>query len=385
MAMISADLSALALPAGFNYIGVFLTFGCNLNCTYCINDPGQAGERIVMGNSEMPAEFWAVGLSRLAPALTDDLPITLQGGEPTMFGRGAGLADILGGVDAKFDLLTNLALPSPSMQRCIGPHGERLRRSAPYPSIRVSYHPAEMDRVWTKGLETLIERCEALRAAGFTVDPDKRVSDVGIYLVAHPDNLPVLEEARRVAAGRISLEPKEFLGLEDGVLYGTYKYPFSTDLIVGGHGTKTLSAMCRTSELLIDPLGFVWPCHHHLYETWMRGGTREAFAMLREREFCFGGDAVRALPLKPIGHILDPAFTLEALATFRTCAHYGSCIGCDTKSKNNRLQSLEDAGQAHTSVEIRNIAFTSELLEKITQPQQEALARIGAIAAPACA
>ena len=381
--MVPHDLSPLALPASLNYIGVFLTFGCNLSCTYCINDPGQAGARGAMGNTEMPAELWVAGLSRLAPALGQDLPITLQGGEPTMFGRGAGLAELLAGVDAKFDLLTNLALPSVSMARAIGTHGERLRRRAPYPSIRVSYHPAEMDRVWTKGLETLIARCEALRDIGFTVDADKRVSDVGIYLVAHPDNVPLQEETQRAAAGRIAFEPKEFLGLADGVVHGTYKYPFSTDLIAGGHWHTGLSALCRTSELLIDPLGFVWPCHHHLYETWMNGGTRAAYVTLSERNFRFGADALAGLALHPIGHILDPDFTLAALAKFRACGDYGACIGCDTKVKNNRFQSLQDIGQAHTSVEIRNIAFPSGLLEKIPAEQRASLIRAGAIKGPA--
>jgi hypothetical protein len=265
------------------------------------------------------------------------------------------------------------------MARAIGDHAARLRRRAPYPSIRVSYHPAEMDRVWTHGLETLIERCEALSEIGFTVAADKRVSDVGIYLVAHPDNLVVLEAAQRIATGRIPLESKEFLGVADGVLHGTYKYPFSTDLIAGGHASAGLSCLCRTTELLIDPLGFVWPCHHHLYETWMQGGTRAAFAILSERGFSFGADALAGLALHPIGHILDPDFTLTALSKFRPCSDYGACIGCDTKVKNNRFQSLEDIGQAHTSVEIKNIQFPPELLEKIPDRQRTALLRAGAI------
>ncbi len=378
--MVAQNLPPLSLPESLNYIGVFLTFGCNLNCTYCINDPEQSGARGAMGSTEMPAELWVAGLSRLAPALGQDLPITLQGGEPTMFGRGIGLADILAGVDAKFDLLTNLALPPASMARAIGPGGARLRRTAPYPSIRVSYHPAEMNRVWTTGLETLIERCEKLRDLGFTVSGDKRESDVGIYLVAHPDNLPLLEEARRITAGRVAFEPKEFLGVADGVLHGTYKYPYSTDLISGGHWPTGLSCLCRTSELLVDPLGFIWPCHHHLYETWMHGGTHEAFALLRTRDFRFGPDALAGLALHPVGHLLDPDFTVAELKRFRACSDYGACIGCDTKAKNNRFQSLEDIGEAHTSVEIRNINFPRVLLDKISEAQRLSLSRAGVLA-----
>ncbi len=66
--------------------------------------------------------------------------------------------------------------------------------------------------------------------------------------------------------------------------------------------------------------------------------------------------------LKPIGHILDPDFSMDALREFRPCSYYGRCIGCDTKVKNNRFQSLYDQNIPHTSVEIRNIQMPPELL-----------------------
>ena len=377
--MSTPELPKLSLPSDVNYIGVFLTFGCNLNCSYCINDPGQAGGRDAMGRTEMAPELWVRALNRLR--LPPDLPITLQGGEPTLYGRGLGIGGLLANVDASFDLLTNLALPPGRMKRCLDGQVDKLRRDAPYPSIRVSYHPPEMDRVWGRGIDTLLDRCEALRDLGFRVGPDKRSSDVGIYMVAHPGNLGACEDAARAAAKRVAFETKEFLGLHEGVLHGTYKYPFSIDLVAGGHWPTGLSCQCRTTELLIDPLGFVWPCHHFLYETWMNGGSGEAFDRLSARDFAVDEESLAGLALRPVGHILDPAFTLAALRDWHPCDRYGRCIGCDTKVKNNRFQSLEDAGLAHTSVEIRDIVFPESVLERIPAERSERLRSYGIIAA----
>lgn len=30
-------MKPIKVPDTYNYIGIFLTFGCNLNCSYCIN------------------------------------------------------------------------------------------------------------------------------------------------------------------------------------------------------------------------------------------------------------------------------------------------------------------------------------------------------------
>jgi hypothetical protein len=123
----------------------------------------------------------------------------------------------------------------------------------------------------------------------------------------------------------VLIEKKPFLGRHNGKLYGDYLYPDAT------FSTKIKRCECRTTELLIDPLGDVWQCHYHLYNKWA------------------GGDS------KPVGNMLDPEFSMDALAEFRTCDSYGKCIGCDVKIKNNRHQSLLHEGKPHTSVEIRNI------------------------------
>ena len=358
-------LAPLSLPETLNYVGVFLTFGCNLKCAYCINDPRQEGERgrmVADGVSEIPPDLWVRAFERL-PA-RDDLPISLQGGEPTLYQRGRGVGEILAGCpDHRFDLLTNLAMPPDRMALCLGDNPKGLMRDAPYPTIRVSYHPDEMNRSWGDGIANLIARCEALAKLGFKVSPAKEESHVGIYMVAHPDNQRALDEARAAAHGRVAFETKEFLGMHDDQLYGRYRYPYSTNLVTSGLWPHGLSCQCRTSELLIDPLGLVWPCHYYLYETWLRHDPRPVYARLARQNWRFDQSIADMLPFPATGHILDPDFQLDHLSRFHACQSYGHCIGCDTKIKNNRFQDLDNSGKPHTSVEITEIQVPAELTE----------------------
>ncbi len=367
-------LRELEFPPWFNYVGVFLTLGCNLNCDYCINDPGQAGNRkslFPLGPLEMPPENWARALARVPHSR--ELPITLQGGEPTLYWHGKGLGEILQALPHKFDLLTNLTLPAAQFAERIAGAGEKLRRDAPYPSIRVSYHRAEMERLWKgRGFESLIENCEQMANHGFVVSAKKSESDIGIYVVDHPDQ-PIDDAMRAMAAGRIPLETKEFLGVHDGKLHGSYLYPFSTDLTVRDIHPETLSCECRGSELLIDPLGFVWGCHFYLYEAWRSQKPKAAYDFLAGQEFDFSrhaGALFADQPLKPVGHILDAAFDVAALQVFHPCTFYCRCIGCDTKIKNDRFQSLQNSETPHTSVEIRDIRMPGNVLRQMSARQR---------------
>lgn len=371
-------LPLLTLPETLNYIGVFLTLECNLNCSYCINDPQQSGQREILfpiqakslRRSLTPAQ-WVAALARIP--FRADLPITLQGGEPTLYGSGKGLGHILAETEHYFDLLTNLALKPEAFARCLNGQQKKLQRDAPYPSIRVSYHADEMNRVWhDRGFAELVERCAALADYGFRVSPHKADSDVGIYMVAHPSNR-VTPEMTALYSGRVPFETKEFLGVHDGQLYGHYLYPFSTDLIARGIHPHTLSCECHTSELLVDPLGFVWGCHFYLYDCWGRGGPAKEFAALESRAFRFaeqGAALFAGQGVAPVGHLLDPDFSLAQLDVFRPCHHYGRCIGCDTKIKNDRFQSFYDRGVAHTSVSIRNIRMPASLQRQIDNLDQ---------------
>ena len=215
------NLPMLRLPDSLNYIGVFLTLECNLNCVYCINDPEQMGRRDTLFPIQAksvrkglsPAE-WAAGLRRIP--FRPDLPITLQGGEPMLYWGGKGLGLLLEEIPHYCDVLTNFASRPEVFSRNLKGQHAKLQRDAPYPSIRVSYHADEMNRTWKgRGFAELVDRCAALKDHGFRVSPVKADSDVGIYMVEHPDNVET-PEMKAAYEGRVPFEHKEFLGVHEG-------------------------------------------------------------------------------------------------------------------------------------------------------------------------
>lgn len=175
----------------------------------------------------------------------------------------------------------------------------RLNRNAPYPNIRVSFHPNYMD------LEKLVYEVLKLQGAGFSI---------GIFGILHPkfknEILKAKEKCRKL---NIDFRTKEFLGEFNGWIYGTYLYPDA----IGSNRQKR--CFCRTSELIIGPDGSIYRCHRDLYKN-----------------------------SAPIGSLLDPDFKIEDI--FRECASFGDCNPCDIKIKTNRMQIF-----GHTSVEIRKI------------------------------
>ncbi|HLO75647.1 MAG TPA: hypothetical protein VK196_04240, partial [Magnetospirillum sp.] len=230
--------------------------------------------------------------------------------------------------------------------------------------VRVSYHPAEHQRLWGAGaLGVLAERCRRLAEAGLRVSRVKSEADVGIYMVAHPDNHADATEAHR---RDVFFETKEFLGIHDKRLYGSYLYPYSTDLIASGVSPSPLYCECRTTELLIDPMGFVWSCHFHLYSRWKHGGgTAAEYGAIAADGFRWRERMGEAKVAGILGHILDPDFTLAELRRFRACGSYGLCVGCDTKVKNDRFQSLSDRSRPHTSVEIRALSAPQSIRDRM--------------------
>jgi MoaA/NifB/PqqE/SkfB family radical SAM enzyme len=365
------NLPTLILPESLNYIAAFLTLECNLNCSYCINDPEQRADRKGVFNiknsdredfrDELTPEEWVKALSRLP--VKDDLPITFQGGEPTMYWKGLGLGAILSGINSKADLLTNLVVPPQGFSSRLRGQIGKFKRPLPYPSIRVSYHAREMKRVWgERAFEKLVDHCVDLGSLGLHVEQDYRKSDVGIYMVDHPEN-SLTEEMKTYAEGKVPVLVKDFLGLHEGELYGQYAYPYSTDLVSRKIHSKTLECDCRTTELLIDPLGFVWRCHSFLYRAWEKRTVTKLLILYSKLEkVSFDYEAVQPEEEnRPIGHMLDPMFSIEVLESFRPCSFYGQCIGCDTKLKKDRFG---NENSFRTSVIIKNIKWPSELRVK---------------------
>jgi len=285
-----SELKPIIIPRHYNYIAVFLTLACNLKCSYCINLFGEDGfsKKILKG------EDLVRGLNRIVSR--EDLPITLQGGEPSIH---RDFIYIINNVrkDLHMDILTNLQFDPEEFIGKVDP--ARLKRDSPYASIRVSYHPETMK------LEPLVEKTLKLQRAGFSI---------GIWGVLHPSQEEEILRAQKYCKDLgVDFRLKEFLGEYNGKLYGTYRYEGACDR------TFKKTVMCKTTELIVGGDGSVYRCHSDLYE----GRT-------------------------PVGDILDPSFEIQDI--FRVCHCYGHCNPCDVKLKTNRLQEF-----GHTSVEIKEI------------------------------
>ena len=298
-----AVLGSVAVTQNCNYIAAFLTFSCPYRCSYCINSFESSRFR----RGRMRGGEWVRGLGRLVnlERETGPIPVTLQGGEPSVH---PDFYEILTTLPERIriDILTNLCFDVEEMIERVRP--ERLRRDAPYASIRVSYHPEQMDQ------EEMLSKTHRLLDAGFSV---------GIWAVEHPSQAEIVRAAQQRAIQEgIDFRLKEFLGYHDGRLYGKYRYEGACSLEI------RRDVECRTTELLIGPDGSVYRCHRDLYE---------------------GGE--------PIGHLLDEEFRMDG--AWRACSWYGHCNPCDVKVKTNRLEQY-----GHTSVEIRGQGAESEVKER---------------------
>lgn len=288
--MDNATLSRIDLPSSYNYVACFLTFACQLRCPYCINHHG--GDLVKA--RRMDGDAWIKGINRLN--LPKDCPVTLQGGEPTVH---RDFVRIINGIrpDIPIDVLTNFEMPL-EFWKDINP--ARLRRNAPYASIRVSWHRGQHD------LESLLYKVAKAQKQGF---------HIGIWTVDHPEYHEEVLKAQHIASAlKIDFRLKEFLGPWKGKTYGTFSYADSVNSL------RLRYCECRTTELLIGPDGHIYRCHSDLYASRL-----------------------------PIGHILQEKNPL--VGQWIPCSVLGKCNSCDTKIKNNRYQQF-----GHSSVEIRKIS-----------------------------
>lgn len=276
-------LEKYKVPGEINYIAAFLTLRCKFGCSYCINRHGKLSE-----HKEMATDEWIEGLERLVTR--PDLPITLQGGEPTMH---PGCWEIANRFRGNVDILTNGDFDFEKFI-CTVPT-LTFYRDAKYASIRFSYHPKKHSPY------ALATKVWYLQCQGY---------NVGIWGLDHPDYKECNHYmAKACRTYNVDFRLKEFLGYdESGNFHGTLKYK---------PGQFRGPVECRTSELLISPSGHIHRCHADLY----------------------AGDHA-------IGHILDEK--LPDIGQWRKCHAFGTCSHCDTKVKTNRFQEY-----GHTSVEIK--------------------------------
>jgi hypothetical protein len=225
----------------------------------------------------MSAKDWIEGLSRISTRI--DLPISIQGGEPTIHTGFYKIVNALHFQHKHMDLLTNGMFDLRDF--CSNVPVNIFRREAKYASIRFSYH----------------NKMSPIALALKVWELQNRGYEVGIWGI---DNHSELNKPMKhlCTCLNIDFREKEFLSKTSG----TYKYP---EAITGG---KHEEVWCKSSELLIGPSGHIFKCHSDLYanRNW-------------------------------IGHILDnnnPEFI------FRECSNYGMCNPCDIKLKTNRLQEM---------------------------------------------
>jgi MoaA/NifB/PqqE/SkfB family radical SAM enzyme len=280
----------IEIPASHNYIAVFLSLSCNYKCSYCINY--YAGGKLA--RRHLGGKDWVEGINRIVTR--PDLPVTLQGGEPSIH---KDFIFIVNNIkkEIPIDILTNLQFDVVAFKAQVDPN--KIKREAPYASIRVSYHPEQMD------LDELIKKTLYLQEANFSI---------GLFGVMHPSQREtILAAQERCKKLGIDFRVKEFLGEYQGKYYGTFRYPDAIRM------EDKKNCLCKTTELIVGPNGAIYRCHGDLYEDRM-----------------------------PIGNILDDSFQIENI--YRPCDQFGYCNPCDIKIKTNRFQQY-----GHTSVEIKEI------------------------------
>ena len=296
---LNTKLSKITIPENYDYVGVYLTDKCHLNCDYCITK--HHGASFIGNGDKLESSQWIEGLNRFV--LPKGVPVTLQGGEPFLY---KGIWNILDNIEHKADILT--ALP-PFLKIENFKNLKSLdwnKREAPYPRIRVSYHKTQHD------YRELIERIAELQ----------EIVSIGLYYLKHPEmnkeEIILLEKYAKKF--NVKLRSKDFLGFYKGKQYGELFYKDAADGI-----KKDYSVMCKNSVVPIAPDGSIYRCHSDLYF------KRKGLAL---------------------GTILDDKFEfpLEHLS----CSNYGLCNECDIKVKTNHNQVF-----GYTSVEIRKAGVRS--------------------------
>ena len=131
-------MEKIILPDSCKFISAFLTFRCSLDCSYCVNKASNK-DFYRKGFSEISGEQWVKGLNKIESR--KGLPVTLLGGEP---GAHKDFIYIINNLkpNLEIDILTNLYWGKSGIENFISyVNPERVKRDAPYPSIRTGFFP----------------------------------------------------------------------------------------------------------------------------------------------------------------------------------------------------------------------------------------------------
>ena len=154
-------MEKVCLTESHRGISAFLTFRCNLSCSYCVNKTNNKDFQR-KGFREISGEEWVTALNRLESR--KGVPVTFLGGEPFLHKNFIYIINNLKS-ELEIDILSNLWMGEEKLNEFIkNVSPERINRDAPYPSIRTSYHPEQMGDG-----ERLIKNAKLLQDAGFNV------------------------------------------------------------------------------------------------------------------------------------------------------------------------------------------------------------------------
>jgi len=204
----------MQLPNSYNYIALFLTFRCCYNCSYCINWKNLIKER--------DSKYWINCFRNLET----DLPVTLSGGEPSLYRE---FYEIINMIPQKIDILTNLSFNVREFAKKVSP--DRFDNQRSYAPIRASFH------------NEFMEIKETLSKVAFLMNKGFRV---GLYCVDHPSNEFVIKEFKKVKWLDFQIKPL----LNNKVKKSLLKQ----------------SVKCRIKELILGPEGKIFKCHRDLYK-----------------------------------------------------------------------------------------------------------------------
>ena len=204
----------MRLPNSYNYIGLFLTFRCCYNCSYCIN-----WKNLV---KEVESEYWINCLRNLET----DLSVTLSGGEPSLY---KGFYEVINEIPQKIDILTNLQFDVVEFKERVSP--DRFDSGKSFAPIRASFHSEFMD------IEETLRKVDFLMEAGFRI---------GLYCVDHVSNNYAIKELGKIKWLDFQIKP---------LLDNKVKESYVSNLV-----------KCRTSQLLLNPEGKIFGCHRDLYK-----------------------------------------------------------------------------------------------------------------------
>jgi len=206
-------MNKLTLSEGLNYVGLFLTFDCQLKCGYCINRYGGLHKP----EYQLTGDEWIEGINRIS--FEESLGGSLQGGEPT---RHPDFYKIINATKGPYDLLTNGLFDIDYFLDNTNPN---IFRKSPgratgkwFASVRISYHVREWDIDNQNGYENrLIRTAGKLKSEGYLV---------GFTCPNHPDYQDKINAFEKRALGNgLLFQRKEFLGMHKGKFHGTFKYP----------------------------------------------------------------------------------------------------------------------------------------------------------------